>query len=260
VFSWFKKRRRDRIAAPPLPEAWAGYLKDNFQHWALLTDQDKLALEDIVQVLVQEKHWEGCGGLEVTEEMRVTIAAQAGLLLLGIDHDYYENVESILIYPSGYKLPRSRDAGGGVALGEDVAVIGSAHQGGPVLVAWDSARQGGKDGKDGRNLVYHEFAHKLDMLDGMVDGTPELEGRDEFEAWVAVMTEEFDRLREAAKKRRKTLLDAYGATDVAEFFAVATEVFFEKPVRMKDEHPRLYDVMQDFYHQDPASRMGRARG
>jgi MtfA peptidase len=257
MFSWFKKRRRARIAAPPLPALWAGYLKANFEHWGLLTDQEKLALEDIVQVLVQEKHWEGCDGLEVTEEMRVTIAAQAGLLLLGLDHDYYENVDSILIYPSGYKLPRTRDAGGGVVLGEDVAVTGSAHHGGPVLVAWDSARQGGRDGRDGRNLVYHEFAHKLDMLDGMVDGTPELDGQDEYQAWVEVMMEEFEELKEAARKRRKTLLDTYGATDVGEFFAVATEVFFEKPVRLKAEHARLYEVMRDFYCQDPASRAGR---
>jgi len=101
MFSWFKKRRRARIAAPPLPQAWAAWLEESFQHWSLLTDQERLALEDIVQVLVQEKHWEGCDGLEVTDEMRVVIAAQAGLLLLGIDHDYYENVESILVYPTG---------------------------------------------------------------------------------------------------------------------------------------------------------------
>ena len=253
VFSWLKKRRRRKIAAPALPAAWSSILEKNFQHWTLLDAKDKLTLEDIVQVLVEEKHWEGCGRLEMTEEIKVTIAAQAGLLLLAIEHDYYQNVDSILVYPSSYKLPRSRQIGAAVAE-EQTAVLGSAHHGGPVVLAWDSARQGGRDGKDGRNLVYHEFAHKLDMLDGMVDGTPELDA-DEFKDWVEVMTAEYDKLSKGSRKGKKALLDAYGATDVGEFFAVATEVFFEKPGRLSSEQPRLYEVLRSFYHQDPASRM-----
>jgi MtfA peptidase len=255
VFSWLKKRRRNKIAAPPLPPTWAACLAANFQHWDALDAGEKQVLEDIIQVLIAEKSWEGCNGFAITEEVQVTIAAQAGLLLIGIEHDYYQNVDSILVYPSTYKLPRSRQVGGAVSE-EKTAVLGSAHHGGPVILAWDSAKAGGRDADDGRNLVYHEFAHKLDMLDGMVDGTPELEA-DEFKAWVEVMTAEYDKLVSRSRKGKKSVIDSYGATDVAEFFAVTTESFFEKPVRMKAEHPRLYDVMQSFYHQDPAKRFIR---
>lgn len=255
VFGWFKKRRRQRVMDTPFPEAWVRILEQDFAHWQLLDPQERTVLQDIVQVLIDEKSWEGCGGLEMTDEIRVCIAAQAALLLLAIEHDYYRNVESILVYPSGYVLPRASAVGGGVVAEERVAVLGSAHHGGPVILSWDSARGGGRNERDGKNVVYHEFAHKLDMLDGMVDGTPLMEDDEEFQAWVSVMTREYDELCEDARKGRKSLLDKYGATNVGEFFAVATEAFFEKSVQMKEGHPALYEVLQDFYGQDPAARM-----
>ena len=255
VFGWFKSRRRRKIVEHPFPEAWFAFLEKNFQHWAFLDEEERERLRGILQVLIDEKNWQGCGGLQLTDEIQVSIAAQAALLLLGIEHDYYENVESILVYPSGYVLPRTRVEDGGVVLDDPVAVLGSAHQGGPVVLSWDSALGGGRDPRDGKNVVYHEFAHKLDMLDGIVDGTPELEDAQAFEAWVRVMTDAFELLGDRTSKGKKTLLDAYGATNVGEFFAVSTEVFFEKPRRMRDQHPELYEVLQDFYGQDPAARV-----
>lgn len=254
VFGWFKSRRRRKLVECPFPNDWEQILVKNFRHWAFLDEQERARLCDIIQVLVEEKTWQGCGGLELTDEIRVSIAAQAALLLLGIEHDYYENVESILVYPSGYVLPRS-SVQQGVVRDERVAVLGSAHQNGPIVLSWDSALGGGRNPHDGKNVVYHEFAHKLDMLDGVVDGTPELEDAEAFEAWVRVMTNAFELLQEQSGKGRKTLLDAYGATDVGEFFAVATEVFFEKPRQMRSRHPELYEVLQDFYGQDPADRI-----
>jgi Mlc titration factor MtfA (ptsG expression regulator) len=259
VFGWFKKRRRQRVIAAPFPEAWVRILEQDFAHWQYLDDDERSRLEHVIQVLIAEKTWEGCGGLQMTDEIRVCIAAQAALLLLEIDHDYYRNVDSILVYPSGYVLPRATSIGGGAVAEEQVPVLGSARLGGPVILAWDSVREGGRNARDGRNVVYHEFAHKLDMLDGMVDGTPELADDEEFQAWVSVMTREYDELCEDARNGRKSLLDKYGATNVGEFFAVATEAFFEKPTQMKEGHPALYQVLQDFYGQDPAERLALVR-
>ncbi len=259
IFSWFKNRRRKTITRDPFPPSWTAVLDRNVEHWALLPVAERQQLERIVQVLVAEKHWEGCGGLEMTDEIKVTVSAQAGLLLLGLDHDYFRNVLSVLVYPAGYVLPRTHLDGDSLVTQEErVPVLGTAHQRGPVVLSWRSARQGGRDGRDGRNLVFHEFAHKLDMLDGLVDGTPPM-GDTQLEQWVAVMTKAYDRLRRRTQEGRPTLLDPYGATDVAEFFAVATELFFEKPVQLQDRHPRLYAVLRDFYRQDTAARLGQGR-
>jgi Mlc titration factor MtfA (ptsG expression regulator) len=255
IWSWFKKRRRRKITGEPFPLAWSDLVARNVEHWALLPTPERQRLEEIVQVLVAEKHWEGCGGLTMTDEVKVTVSAQAGLLLLGLDHDYYRNVLSVLVYPAGYVLPRTHmDDEGLVQRDERVPVLGTAHLRGPVVLSWRSAREGGRDGRDGRNLVYHEFAHKLDMLDGLVDGTPPLGDR-QLEQWVAVMTEAYQRLRKRTREGRPTLLDPYGATDVAEFFACATELFFEKPIQLQDRHPKLYGVLKDFYGQDTAERL-----
>ena len=195
----------------------------------------------------------------MTDEVKVTVSAQAGLLLLGLEHDYYRNVLSVLVYPAGYLLPGSLIDGDSLVEQEErVPVLGTAHQRGPVILSWRSARHGGRDGRDGRNLVYHEFAHKLDMLDGLVDGTPPMGDR-QLEQWVVVMTEAYERLRKRTGEGKRTLLDPYGATDVAEFFAVATELFFEQPVQLRDRHPRLYGVLRDFYRQDTAQRLGARR-
>jgi Mlc titration factor MtfA (ptsG expression regulator) len=123
-----------------------------------------------------------------------------------------------------------------------------------VVLSWDSARHGAYDPKDGRNLVFHEFAHKLDMLDGFVNGTPPLKSRNAYRIWSEVMTREFERLQDAAERRRATVLDKYGATNEAEFFAVATECFFERGVKLEKKHPELYEVLQGYYRQDPARR------
>ena len=254
LFSWWKSRRRRRVMDAPFPAEWLAILERDFAHYALLSADEKARLLHIVQVLLDEKTFTGCGGLEMTDEIRVAIAAQAALLILCLPHDYYENVDSILVYPQSYVLPRTRPTGVGLFTEEKLAVQGSAHHGGPVVLSWDSARGGGRNARDGRNVVYHEFAHKLDMLDGLTDGTPELDDRTEFRAWVKVMTEEYARLCEDAKKGRKTLLDKYGALNVGEFFAVATEVFFEKPTQLKARHPNLYQVLRDFYEQDLAAR------
>lgn len=248
VFGFVTRRRRRKIREQPFPLAWETILKNNIAHYKLLNRFEQRELCACVRVFLSEKQYYGSEGLELTDEIRVTIAGGACLLLLGIEHDYYRNVAEILVRPSTYAVEHTD----GLVRGE-LAVLGQAQYRGPITLAWNAAKHGVIDPRDGRNLIYHEFAHKLDMLDGLADGTPPIQCSFLFDDWVKVMTEEYNRLCES--KVRRTLLDQYGTTNPAEFFAVATECFFEKPDAMQKRHPALYDILQRFYNQNPAARL-----
>lgn len=255
LFEWLfgpkRHEARAELLAAPFPDAWLAVLQQ-LPFYGKLDERGQQRLRSDLRVLIAEKSWEGCGGLELTEAMQVTIAAQASLLLLNIEHEYYKDVDSILVYPSTYRGMPQQDRLGIVSDG--AAHLGEAWHRGPVVLAWDSAQGGALDPNDGHNLVLHEFAHKLDLLDGLADGTPPLPDRARMREWVAVMTAEFDALQKAAANGRATLLDKYGATNPAEFFAVATECFFERSDKLRQRHARLYAVLQDYYQQDPAAR------
>jgi Mlc titration factor MtfA (ptsG expression regulator)/Zn-finger nucleic acid-binding protein len=257
IFSWLKKRRRRRLLAASFPTDWLAHLQGNVAHYGLLGETERAKLRDDLRVLIAEKTWEGCGGLAVTDEMKVTIAAQACLLLLGVEHDYFSRVQSILVYPAGYRSPEGNVGPGGV-VHEGGGRLGEAWYRGPVVLGWEAVRVGGQDHRDGRNVVLHEFAHQLDFLDGWIDGTPPLKSRAQSQKWHEVMTAEYARLVEESERGKPKVLDAYGATDPAEFFAVATECFFEKPVQLLRRHPALYEVLRDYYGQDVAGRFTRA--
>jgi Mlc titration factor MtfA (ptsG expression regulator) len=256
IFSWLRRRRRRKLLATPFPDPWRAWLEP-LPFYAGLDDRERGRLHDILRVIVAEKSWEGCGGLDLTDEMKVVIAAQAALLVLEIDHDYYRRVKSILVYPSAYGTGMPRPGGGGV-VDRGATNLGEAWYRGPVILSRDAAEHGALDPKDGRNLVYHEFAHKLDMLDGRVDGTPPLHERSDYREWARVMTEEYEILRGGARRGRRTVLDRYGATNEAEFFAVAVEAFFEKPLKMERRQPELYGVLRKYFRQDPGERLRRA--
>lgn len=255
LFDWLfrpsRQEARKELIAQPFPDAWLPFLQ-RMPFYRVLDERGQQRIRDDLRVLIAEKDWEGCGGLQISEEIQVVIAAQASLLLLNIEHEYYKYVESILVYPSAYKTAPSRDATGVVREGQ--ANLGEAWRRGPIVLSWDATMHGAHDPKDGHNLVLHEFAHKLDMLDGLADGTPPLENSDQLGKWVKVMSKEFQTLRDAAQKGRATVMDTYGATNPAEFFAVATECFFEKSRKLKQRHPSIYSCLKDYYHQDPAVR------
>jgi Mlc titration factor MtfA (ptsG expression regulator) len=238
VFGWLTERRRERLRQQPWPAAWESYIDENVALVKRLDATERERLRDLVQVFVSEKHWEGCGGLEMTEEIQVTIAAQACFLLLGREHALYEDVESILVYPGAMKTP------------EGDAILGQAHMKGPTILAWNDVLQGGR-GQGKRNLVFHELAHKIDMVDGTVDGTPPLEDRADLRTWAEVCSEVFLELQDRARDGKKTFLDEYGATNEAEFFAVATEAYFMQPAKLENKHPELFAVLHDFYKFDP---------
>jgi Mlc titration factor MtfA (ptsG expression regulator) len=254
IFSWLRQRRRRKLVAQPFPPAWLDYLCRNVGHYEYLSEAEQAKLRDDLRVFIAEKNWEGCGGLTMTDEIKVTIAAQACLLVLGLAHHYFEQVQSILVYPRAYRGPRDERGRDGLIHDRGSGRLGEAHYRGPVILSWDDVLAEGRDPTLGQNVVYHEFAHQLDMLDGVIDGTPPLETPEQYRRWREVMTEEYQKLIEASLSGRATLLDQYGTTNEGEFFAVATECFFDRPRQLAQRHPRLYEILRDYYHQDPAAR------
>jgi hypothetical protein len=219
----------------------------------LLDADEQHRLRDLVQVFIAEKHWEGCGGLELTDEIRVTIASQACLLLLHRDTDYFPELDVILVYPHAYVAKTSAYFAGGLSVDHRQARLGQSAAG-VVVLAWDAVRRGARDVDEGHNVTLHEFAHQLDQEDGAADGAPVLESRAMYTAWAHVLGDEFAHLVDDVDKQRRTDIDAYGATNPAEFFAVVTEMFFERPELLRRRHPPLYEQLARFYRQDPAGR------
>lgn len=254
IFNWLRQRRRRRILATPFPSDWLRYLRRNLPQYNLLTPAEQESLRDATRVFVAEKNWEGCRGLKVTDEMKVTIAGHACLMVLGLDGEPFRNVLSILIYPSGYAVPEERWQQGWSIVGESDR-LGEAWYRGPVILSWNDVRYDSRHPGAGRNLVWHEFAHQIDMLDRSTNGTPPLESLREREQWHQVMTTEYQQLVEDAEEGRATLLDTYGASSEAEFFAVASECFFDCPIDLRDEHPGLYALLRGYYRQDTAERL-----
>jgi Mlc titration factor MtfA (ptsG expression regulator) len=253
MFRWLNERRRRRILETPFPAAWDEHIARNVAIAHRLGLADRLKLRELVQVFVAEKQFEGCGDLELTDEMIVTIAAQACVLLLGRDAALYDDVGSILVYPSVVRSPPRRL---GVfeqpraPIGHGVTIQGEAIMGGAVILAWDAALAGGREEVRG-NVVFHELAHKIDMANGAVDGTPPLESRAQIRRWSAVCSAAFEQLRRDVDAGWPTVIDPYGATNEAEFFAVATETYFTRPGELRAAHPELYAAFADFYRIEP---------
>jgi MtfA peptidase len=248
--------RHARLRAQPLPAAWAGIV-DEVLAAHPLAPEERERLDGLVQIFLDDKDFEGLGGLEMTDRIRLTIAAHACLLLVGLDVDVpYPGLVAVRVYPSDYRLEGHRVV-------RDLAVPVDSHrlgQSGPdsVVLAWSAVRQGIAVPDDGINLVFHEFAHQLDTQDGSADGAPVLPA-ELYAPWARILGAAFEELERDVAANRRTVLDAYGATDPAEFFAVATETFFERPRQLRHEHPELYAILSGFYQQDPAARRARAR-
>jgi Mlc titration factor MtfA (ptsG expression regulator) len=242
-----------RLPTGPIPNAWYGIVEHNVPLARGLSSDERERLLRLVQVFLMEKHFEGCGGLTVTEEMKVTIAAEACLLLLHLEGPCYPTLRTVLVYPHGFVPKFARSPGTGEIAPPPVPLMGESWRDGVVVISWDDTVRGARNPADGENVVLHEFAHQLDAEDGAADGAPILPPR-ALRTWGGVLSEEYERLRRDAVHDRPSALDAYGATNKAEFFAVATETFFEKPVQLEREHPELYRQLQQFYRQDPARR------
>ena len=251
-FSWLKNRRRQRLLGEPFPKDWLQWLTANVRHYGFLDSRRRTVVQEIVRVFVAEKFWAGGADFAVTDEMKVTVAAQASLLALGQDEPYYfDGVQSIILYPGRYVHPPQWNEHG--------PILGEAWHRGPIVLSWKDVRSAGHDASQGRNVIFHEFAHYLDGLDGAIDGTPPLAGPEQLQTWYRVTEAEYLRLLGQARRDEVSLLDHYGAANRTEFFAVATECFFERPRAMRQEHGELYAVLQDFYRQDPAEWLPDAK-
>jgi len=237
---------RRQLLAESFPEEWEAWLASHVAHYSLLNSGEKARLRDAARIMIAEKSWQGCDGLKVTDLMKLTIAAQAALLLLGLDHDYFSHVLSVALFPSRFETPAEYgQERGGSALGRAVDY-------GTVFLSWDTALTEARDPSNGHNLVIHEFAHQLDFLDGYTNGTPVLRGREQTQQWQQVMQGAFQRLRRSLQLGQKTFLGSYAATNLAEFFSVASERFFCCPAGLRQNHPELFDVLATYYGVNPS--------
>jgi Mlc titration factor MtfA (ptsG expression regulator) len=249
----FKRWRRRRLLAQAFPAAWSEILEHQVPYYHFLPDADKKELQEHIRVFLAEKNFEGCGGLAMTDVIKLTIAAQACILLLHRKTDYYPGLYSILVYPSAFVVKAYQELAPGFWVEGRQIHLGESWQRGALVLAWDHVRADATDVHDGHNVVLHEFAHQLDTEDGKADGAPILQHRSMYLAWARILGRDYQRLREDAAQDRPSLLDPYGATDPAEFFAVATECFFEKSAEMLLHHPELYRELKLYYQQDPAA-------
>ena len=245
--------RRRMLRHQPFPAAWRAILQRRVPYFRLLPADLQIQLKQHMQVFLAEKAFIGCKGLVVTDEMRVTIAAQACLLILNRRTDYFPNLRQILVYPGAFIVDRVQTDGAGVLQEQRQVLSGESWSQGQVILSWDDVLEGSNVVDDGRNVVIHEFAHQLDQQNGHANGAPILARRGHYEQWSRVLGDEFGKLQEEARNQHPSLFNDYGATNPAEFFAVVSEVFFEQPQRMAAEHAELYRELSGFYRVNPLS-------
>ena len=245
MFSLWRAWKRRQWAKQPFPAEWRPVVERHFPFVAQLQEEERTRFFTHLQVFAHEKHFEGAGGLVVTDEMKVVVAGCAARLARNLPLGIYDDLVTVLLYPSAWKDPRTE---GNVNLGE-------AHRWGLVVLSWDSVTSGLANSTDGHDTALHEFAHVIDFVDGQADGTPEFESSTELHAWARVFSAHYEKLR--ARPERSQVLRAYGATNEAEFFAVATEAFFERPARLKAKAPDLYEELRKYFRVDPLSNAKR---
>jgi len=248
-----KTNRRKQVILNPFHAVWEEILNKNVELYRNMPDDLREQLHNDIKIFLDEKIFEGCGGLEITDEIRVTIACEACMLLLNRKNDDFPNLNSILVYPRPYVGKSHEHIGGGQYAIKPTARAGESWTGGDVVLAWDCVKHGAINGEDGQNVVLHEFAHQLDQEDGFADGVPIFHDKSRYRNWGKVLGKEYILLRDRVEHNKNTLMDAYGATNPAEFFAVATETFFEKPCQMKRKEPELYEELKEYYQLDPVA-------
>jgi len=255
LFHPFRDHRREELGKQPFPAEWAHIIEKNVPYYRCLHSDERLHLENLIKVFISEKHFEGCGGLPITDEIRVTIAAQACLLLLNIQHDYYERLVSILVYPESFGFEQEERSQTGTVSITNRTVAGLSSSTGAVVLSWPDTVRGAQRPGDGMNVVLHEFAHQLDQLDDAMNGAPILSRASMYRDWAQVLGAEYKRLQDEVTTSTPSLISAYAATQPAEFFAVVTELFFERPIELQLEHPALYEELRQYYRQDTAARL-----
>ncbi|MDO9002112.1 MAG: zinc-dependent peptidase [Aquabacterium sp.] len=252
---WLTERRRRHWRSQPFPPAWRAILKKRVPYLRALPADLQLQLKQHIQVFLAEKAFIGCAGLVITDEVRVTIAAQACLLILNrAKTDYYPELRQILVYPGAFIVDKVHTDETGVLQDHQRQVLsGESWSQGQVILSWQDTVEGAAIPDDAHNVVIHEFAHQLDQETGLANGAPNLPGPERYRRWSKIMHDAFDELQEQADRGEESLFDPYGATNPAEFFAVASETFFERPGPMAEQYPSLYHELCGFYRVNPLS-------
>lgn len=233
-----------------MPTDWKSLLEREFVLYRKLPSEQRRRLEGHINIFLHEKVFVGCNDLQITDEVRLLIAAQACLLILNKRTDYYPGFETILVYPDTFVVPVTQQDG--LLVSNTVSAhLGESWHRGPIVLAWDQVLLGAQYERDGHNVVMHEFAHKLDEENWNMDGLPVLPNVDQYASWKQVLTEAYERLQAEVDQGKPDVIDAYGATSPAEFFAVVTETFFEKPGLLKQQYPALYEQFSIYYQLDP---------
>ena len=251
------KLRRQGIKDQPFPLHWVTIIQQNLPLYKHLPQPLRKRLQGHVNVILAEKQFVGCGGLQITDEIKLTIAAIAALLLLNERGEYYPKLCSILVYPSAYVVNQTKPVSNYVVQETTVVRLGESWTRDRVVLSWEQIKYDTQNWKDGHNVILHEFAHQLDTESGTANGVPILEQESDYVTWALVFRQEYQKLIKNVERGGKTVIDAYGTTNPAEFFAVATETFFEKPKQMAQQHPALYNQLKRYYKLDPVEWMSQ---
>ena len=260
LFDWLRTRRRRAIGSRPLSEEWDEILSRNVRQIQWLDDAARMRLRSWVAVFVAEKRFEGCRGMEIDDEVRVSIAGQAGLIVLGLEGEYFDRLRSVLVYPGDYLGPRMTPLDGGGALEWQEPRLGETWNGGSMVLSWPRVLEGGRLRDGPRSVVIHECAHAIDMLDGEIDGVPPLASARARREWMQGIAACEDRFTQALDEGRFVAFDEYAAEGPGEFFAVASECFFQDPHRLHRYDRDLYALLAEAYRQDPKARVPVQRG
>ena len=251
---WWQQRflRKHRI---PLPLWYAALSQAPVLTQLNATERHRL--RELASRFLHAKGIVGVQGQVVTDEMRVLIAAQACLLILNLDLDYFDGWHEIIVYPDSFIIAHEQRDEAGVVHRTHRALGGEAWGQGPVILSWRDAQSDAQFYDHGANVIIHEFAHKLDMLNGAANGMPPLHADMSRPAWTEALSTAYDELRRQLQHHQPTAINPYGAENPAEFFAVLTETFFAAPTRLRENFPKVYDMLKQFYRQDPLSRLER---
>lgn len=246
---WFSSRRK-KLLQQPAKDSWVYWMADNVWHWHVLNQAQRDRLHGLVNIFVQEKSFEGCDGLVVTDEMRVTIAAAACVLLVGFDDTYcFDKAKTLLIYPRPMVQRNLRGVGG--VVDPDSFASGMATLGGTIVLSWLDVIRDCRDEQSVSNIVVHEFAHHVDGIDGDMEGIPPFPTQQLRDQWQQLAEAELNSLREAIELQQPTVLDPYGAESLAELFAVASEAFYCDGLNLYEQHKEMYALLETLYKVDP---------
>jgi len=248
---FFPGWRRSWLLAKPFPAAWLAIVIRRIGFYRKLQPQEQKQLLDLIRLFIADKQFFGCGGLQINDEIRITIAAEACLLLLNRTTSIYPDLHSILVYPYAFIAAHDKPAADGVVTAGNQGLLGESWQNGKIILSWDDVEKGMADFHDGHNVVLHEFSHQLDSESGSANGLP-LMRTSNIKQWAKVFSAGFAALNSAAARHQHSVMDYYGATNAAEFFAVATETFFEKPLQLQLKHPELYAELEKYFKVDPS--------